>query len=112
MEAAERERAVKAIMQRNKLQRNISQIQQTGKEIQAEASAAIAEGLIDRERQLLLKSDLCRQDLTNAQAALQSTTETIESIKQEARREEAEIRRKNADAIGRHRGGGPGSAAA
>jgi phage shock protein A len=97
--ARNRERAVQAITQKNNLQQMVDDLQKKVDTLQAKAELALKRGDRDVALQLLKEKQGYETSLTTTRASLEKAIETAEVVKQHIQTEQAEIRKKTAEAL-------------
>lgn len=99
MQAKNRERAVKAITQKNQLQQMVDDTQKTITNLESKAELALKRGERDLALQLLKEKQSYDQTLQLTRAQLEQAIETSEQIKLAIKNEEEKIRQKTAEAL-------------
>jgi phage shock protein A len=99
LHAKNRERAVKAITQKNQLQQMVDETQKTVTSLESKAELALKRGDRDLALQLLKEKQSYEQTLQLTRGQLESAIETAEAVKQAIKREEEKIRQKTAEAL-------------
>ncbi|MBX3096785.1 MAG: PspA/IM30 family protein [Fimbriimonadaceae bacterium] len=96
---ANREKAVQAIAQRNRLQKLMDEQTQRSTQLENQAAAALKSGNRDLARQFLREKAGCDQSIESLKPTLATATETVEQVKIAIKRQEEEVRRKYAEAL-------------
>ena len=99
MHARNRERAVKAITQKNNLQQMVDDTQRQTDNLQAKAELALKRGDRDLALQLLKEKQSYEQTLQLTRGQLETAIETVEQVKTAIKHEEEKIRQKTAEAL-------------
>jgi phage shock protein A len=97
--ARNRERAVQAITQKNNLQQMVDDLQKKVDTLQAKAELALKRGDRDVALQLLKEKQGYEVSLGSTRQSLEKAVETAEVVKQHIQTEQAEIRKKTAEAL-------------
>jgi phage shock protein A len=97
--ARNRERAVQALTQKNNLQQMVDDLQKKVDTLQAKAELALKRGDRDVALQLLKEKQGYEVSLGTTRTSLEKAIETAEVVKQHIQAEQAEIRKKTAEAL-------------
>jgi phage shock protein A len=97
--SANRERAVQAITQKNRLQSMLTEQEAKSADLEAKASMALKQGNRDLARQFIREKQNYDSTLESLRASHAQATETVESVKLALRRQEEDIRRKTSEAL-------------
>lgn len=97
--AANRERAVQAITQRNRLQNMHDEQLQKSNELEAKATMALKQGNRDLARQFMREKQTVDTSLESLKASLAQAVETVEQVKTAIKRQEEDIKRKASEAL-------------
>jgi len=96
---ANREKAVQAITQKNRLQGMMDEALRQSAQLEKQAEAALRSGNRDLARQLLREKGLKDQTMEQMKGTLAQAVETVESVKIAIKRQEEEVRRKTSEAL-------------
>lgn len=96
---ANRERAVQAIAQKNKLQYELDMAQKRSKELENKAVMALKQGNRDLARQFVREKAGNDSVLTNLQTSYDQACQAVDAVKVAVKRQEEEVRRKTAEAL-------------
>ena len=96
---ANREKAVQAITQKNRLQGMMDEAVRQSAQLEKQAEAALRSGNRDLARQLLREKGLKDQTIEALKGTLAQAIETVESVKVAIKRQEEEVRRKTSEAL-------------
>jgi len=96
---ANREKAVQAITQKNRLQGMLDDVKKKSAELEARASMALKQG--DRELATQFMREKMNNDasVTTLQQSYDSAAQTVEQVKVAIKRQEEEVRKKTAEAL-------------
>ena len=97
--AANRERAVQAITQRNRLQNMYDEQVAKSNQLEANATMALKQGNRDLARQFMREKQATDGSLESLKGSLASASETVEQVKTAIKRQDEEIRRKTSEAL-------------
>lgn len=97
--AANREKAVQAISQRNKLQNMLDEARKKSTQMESQAAMALRQGNRELAKQFLREKSANDSTLQQLEVTLQAAVETVEQVKIAIKRQEEEVRRKTADAL-------------
>lgn len=97
--AQNRERAVNAITQRNKLQQLFDQQQGKSVQLQKQAEMALKQGNRDLARQFIREKQSIDTNLESLQASLAAANETVTQVKTAIKRQEEEVRKKYSETL-------------
>lgn len=96
---ANRERAVQAIAQKNKLQYELDMAQKRSVELEKKAIMALQQGNRDLARQFVREKAGNDSVLGNLQTSYDQACQAVEAVKVAVKRQEEEVRRKTAEAL-------------
>lgn len=94
-----REKAVQAITQKNRLQSMVDESQRKSAQLEAQATTALRQGNRDLARQFLREKGTTDQTLETLKGTLGTAVDTVEAVKVAVKRQEEEVRRKTAEAL-------------
>lgn len=94
-----RERAVQAITQKNKLQDMMDTAEKKSAQLESQATLALKQGNRDLARQFLREKATTDATIEALRGTLAQAVETVESVKIAIKRQEEEVRRKTAEAL-------------
>jgi phage shock protein A len=97
--ATNREKAVQAITQKNRLQQMVDENERKSIQLEQQATMALRQGNRDLARQLLREKTAVDANLDGLKTNLAQATETVESVKTAIKRQEHEVRTKTAEAL-------------
>jgi phage shock protein A len=97
--ASNREKAVQAITQKNRLQNMLDEAERKGAQLEAQASTALRQGNRELARQFLREKANTDATISTLKTTLAQAVETVESVKIAIKRQEEEVRRKAAEAL-------------
>lgn len=96
---ANREKAVQAITQRNRLQRELDDAEKRSKALEAQATTALKTGNRELAKQLLREKATNDTTIETLRATYAQADETVDQVKVAIKRQEEEVRRKTAEAL-------------
>ena len=96
---ANRERAVQAITQKNRLQGMLDEAQRKATQLENQATAALKSGNRDLARQFLREKATNEATIETLKTTYAQAVETVENVKVAIKRQEEEVRRKTAEAL-------------
>lgn len=96
---ANREKAVQAITQKNRLQQMLDEATRKAAQMENQAAAALKQGNRDLARQFLREKATNDATIATLQTTLAQAVETVENVKVAIKRQEEEVRRKTAEAL-------------
>jgi phage shock protein A len=94
-----REKAVQAITQKNRLEQMLKEAQAKSTQMESQAAMALKQGNRDLARQFLREKANVDATIQQLQASYDSAVQTVESVKVAIKRQEEEVRRKTAEAL-------------
>jgi len=94
-----REKAVQAIAQRNRLQQIYDEQTQKATMLEKQAATALQQGNRDLARTFIREKQTVDGGLESLKASLDQATETVENVKIAIRRQEEEVRKKYSEAL-------------
>jgi phage shock protein A len=94
-----RERAVMAITQKNRLQAELEVATKRSQELEAKAVMALKQGNRDLARQFIREKAGNDQVMTSLQASYDQAVQAVDQVKLAVKRQEEEVRRKTAEAL-------------
>ena len=94
-----REKAVQAITQKNRLQKMLDQSEAKSVQYEAQASTALQQGNRELARQFLREKASNDTVLSTLRQTLSQAVETVEAVKSAIKRQESEVRKKTAEAL-------------
>ena len=94
-----REKAVQAIAQRNRLQQMLDETLRKSAQLEQQASMALKQGNRDLARQFLREKTATDSSIEGMQTTLATAQETVDSVKVAIKRQEEEVRKKTAEAL-------------
>lgn len=97
--AANRQRAVTAITQKNNLKSLMDEQTKRANQLEAQAEMAVKQGNRDLARRLLREKMAFQDTITQTQVAYDQAVEASEAVKVAIRRQEEEVRQKTAEAL-------------
>ena len=97
--SANREKAVQAITQRNRLQTMYDEQVAKSAQLEAQATMALKQGNRDLARGIMREKQTIDGSLESLKASLAQATETVEQVKVAIKRQENEIRTKTSEAL-------------
>lgn len=96
---ANREKAVQAITQKNRLQQMVDENERKSAQLEQQATTALRQGNRDLARQFLREKTAVDSNLEGLKGNLAQAVETVESVKTAIKRQEQEVRTKTAEAL-------------
>jgi len=96
---ANREKAVMAITQKNRLQMMYDELQKKSAGLEAQATMALQQGKRDLARQFIREKAGTDSSIATLKASLDQATQAVESVKLAIKRQEEETRKKTAEAL-------------
>lgn len=96
---ANREKAVQAIAQKNRLQGMLDEQERKAQQLEQQAVTALKQGNRDLARQFLREKATTDQTIETLRGTLAQAVETVEAVKIAIKRQEEETRRKTAEAL-------------
>jgi len=96
---ANREKAVHAITQKNRLQGMFDDLTKKSQSLEGQATMALQQGKRDLARQFIREKASNDQSLTTLKASLDQATIAVDQVKVAIKRQEEEVRRKTAEAL-------------
>jgi phage shock protein A len=96
---ANREKAVQAITQKNRLQTMLEEAKKKSTEMEGRAVMALKQGNRDLARQFMREKAGNDQVITSLQASYENAAQTVDAVKIAVKRQEEEVRRKTAEAL-------------
>lgn len=96
---ANREKAVQAITQKNRLQGMLDEAQRKAAQMETQATAALKAGNRDLARQFLREKATNDATIETLKTTYAQAVETVENVKVAIKRQEEEVRRKTAEAL-------------
>ncbi len=97
--SSNREKAVQAITQRNRLQRMYDESVAKSTQLEGQAATALKNGNRDLARQFLREKANVDATIESLKPTLAAASETVEQVKVAIKRQEEEVRRKTAEAL-------------
>lgn len=94
-----REKAVQAITQKNRLQQMLDEQAKKSVQLEGQASMALQQGNRDLARQFLREKANTDATVTTLKSTLAQAVETVEAVKAAIKRQESEVRKKTAEAL-------------
>ena len=94
-----REKAVQAITQKNRLQQMLDQSEAKSVQFEAQASTALQQGNRELARQFLREKAANDTVLATLRQTLSQAVETVEAVKSAIKRQDSEVRKKTAEAL-------------
>lgn len=94
-----REKAVQAITQKNKLQGMLDEATRKSAQLENQAAAALKAGNRDLARQFLREKATSDATIETLKTTLATAVETVENVKVAIKRQEEEVRKKTAEAL-------------
>ncbi|HRF60924.1 MAG TPA: PspA/IM30 family protein [Fimbriimonadaceae bacterium] len=94
-----REKAVQAITQKNRLQGMLDEQERKTQQLQQQAEMALRQGNRELARQFLREKATTDQTIEQLRGTLAQAVETVEAVKIAIKRQEEEVRRKTAEAL-------------
>lgn len=94
-----REKAVQAITQRNKLQQMLDDSQRKSTQLEAQATTALRQGNRELAKQFLREKATNDATIDTLKTTLAQAVETVESVKVAIKRQEEEVKRKTSEAL-------------
>jgi phage shock protein A len=94
-----REKAVQAITQKNRLQQMLDEQEKKATQLEGQASMALQQGNRDLARQFLREKANVDATVTTLKSTLAQAVETVEAVKAAIKRQETEVRKKTAEAL-------------
>ncbi|MCH7904847.1 MAG: PspA/IM30 family protein [Armatimonadetes bacterium] len=94
-----REKAVQAITQKNRLQQMLDHSEAKSVQYEAQASTALQQGNRELARQFLREKAANDTVLATLKQTLSQAVETVEAVKSAIKRQESEVRKKTAEAL-------------
>jgi phage shock protein A len=96
---ANREKAVQAITQKNKLQGMMDEAERKSSQLEQQAATALKQGNRELARNFLREKATTDATLESLRPTLAAAVETVEQVKVAIKRQEEEVRRKTAEAL-------------
>lgn len=96
---ANREKAVQAITQKNRLQMMFDDLTKKSQSLESQATMALQQGKRDLARQFIREKASNDQSLVTLKASLDQATQSVEAVKIAIKRQEEEVRKKTAEAL-------------
>lgn len=96
---ANREKAVQAITQKNRLQQLLDETEKKAAQLESQAAMALRQGNRELAKQFLREKANSDATLTTLRGTLQQAVETVENVKLAIKRQEEEVRKKTAEAL-------------
>ncbi len=96
---ANREKAVQAIAQRNRLQQMLDDATRKSTQLEAQATTALRQGNRELAKEFLREKTTNDATIETLKATLAQAAETVEQVKVAIKRQEEEVRRKTAEAL-------------
>lgn len=96
---ANREKAVQAITQKNRLQGMLDEAEKKSAQLEAQATTALKQNNRDLARQFLREKATTDATIETLRGTLAQAVETVEAVKVAIKRQEEETRRKTAEAL-------------
>lgn len=96
---ANREKAVQAITQKNRLQGMLDEAERKSAQLEQQATMALRQGNRDLARQFLREKANSDSTIETLKGTLAQAIETVEAVKVAIKRQEEEVRRKTAEAL-------------
>lgn len=94
-----REKAVQAIAQKNRLQTMLDERLKASRDLETKATMALQQGNRELARQFVREKAANDAGIESLQASVAQATETVESVKLALKRQEEDIRKKTAEAL-------------
>lgn len=94
-----RERAVQAITQKNRLQQMLDEQEKKAVQLEGQAAMALQQGNRDLARQFLREKANVDATVATLKSTLAQAVETVEAVKTAIKRQETEVRKKTAEAL-------------
>lgn len=94
-----REKAVQAITQKNRLQSMLDEAQKKATQLEAQAAMALRQGNRELAKQFLREKANSDATIQTLQGTLAQAVETVEQVKVAIKRQEEEVRKKTAEAL-------------
>lgn len=94
-----REKAVQAITQKNRLQTMLEETERKSAQLEAQASTALRQGNRELARQFLREKANTDSTIETLRTTLAQAVETVEAVKVAIKRQESEVRKKTAEAL-------------
>ncbi|MCW5941480.1 MAG: PspA/IM30 family protein [Fimbriimonadaceae bacterium] len=94
-----RERAVQAITQKNRLQQMLNEAEKKSAQLESQAAMALKQGNRDLARQFMREKTNNDAVLETLRASLTQALQTVEAVKIAIKRQEEEVRKKTAEAL-------------
>jgi phage shock protein A len=94
-----REKAVQAIAQRNRLQGMLDEAERKSAQMEAQATAALRQGNRELAKQFLREKATNDTTIGTLKTTLATANETVDSVKVAIKRQEEEVRKKTAEAL-------------
>lgn len=96
---ANREKAVQAITQKNRLQALLDESERKSAQLEAQASTALRQGNRELAKQFLREKSANDANIATLKQTLEQAVETVENVKGAIKRQESEVRKKTAEAL-------------
>ncbi len=96
---ANRERAVQAITQKNRLESMLNEAKKKSDQLEAQAGMALKQGNRDLARQFIREKASNDATLATLQSSYEQALQTVDAVKIAIKRQEEEVRRKTAEAL-------------
>jgi phage shock protein A len=96
---ANREKAVQAITQKNRLQNMLDENERKSAQLENQAATALKQGNRELAREFLREKATVDSTMETLRASLAQAIETVDAIKIAIKRQEEEVRRKTAEAL-------------
>ncbi len=96
---ANREKAVQAITQKNRLQMMLEEQEKKAAQLESQAGIALKQGNRDLARQFLREKATIDQSIESLRPTLAAAQETVEQVKVAIKRQEEEVKKKAAEAL-------------
>ncbi|MFW5698161.1 MAG: PspA/IM30 family protein [Fimbriimonadaceae bacterium] len=94
-----REKAVQAITQKNRLQTMLDETQKKSEALEKKAAMALQQGNRELARQFMREKQSVDSNLENLKATYAQAVETVEQVKTAIKRQEADVRKKTAESL-------------
>ena len=94
-----REKAVQAITQKNRLQQMLDDAERKSIQLESQASMALQQGNRDLARQFLREKANNDATIATLKSTLAQAVETVEAVKSAIKRQETDVRKKTAEAL-------------
>lgn len=96
---ANREKAVQAITQKNRLQQMLDEATKKSEQLEAQASTALRQGNRELARGFMREKTTNDQTIETLKSTLAQAVETVDQVKVAIKRQEEEVRKKTAEAL-------------